>query len=211
MKRLILASASPRRRALLRAAGYEPEVLESDIDDARLVRGRVSPEAFVMALAWFKARRVIDRHSERLGDEGAILVAADTICVHGDALLGKPRDADEARAMLRGLRSAEHRVVTGVAVLPLPLGRGPRRSFVDISVVGLGALDDAAIEGYVVSGAWQGKAGGYNFAERVAAGWPLGCVGDPTGVMGLPMRRVEPLLARLGVRASADAAEESPA
>jgi septum formation protein len=198
MMRLVLASGSPRRRTLLRGAGYEPEVFESDIDDARLLRGRVGPEAFVMALAWFKARRVLDRFADRLADGDALLVAADTICVHGDALLGKPRDADEARSMLRGMRGVDHRVVTGVAALPLPFGRGERLIFVDVSTVALGELDDDEIDRYVASGAWQGKAGGYNYAERVAAGWPVRCEGDPTGVMGLPMRRVLPLLASLG-------------
>ncbi len=213
MSRLVLASASPRRRELLRAAGYEPEVLESDIDDARLVRGAVSPEAFVTALAWFKARRVLDRFGERLAGGQTVIIAADTICVHGDALLGKPRDADEARAMLRGLRAIDHRVVTGVAILPLagaiPPWAGARRLFVDVSVVGLGALEDDAIDAYVASGAWRGKAGGYNYAERVAAGWPLRCVGDPTGVMGLPMRRVPQQLGALGIQAASPATREA--
>lgn len=192
-RRLVLASASPRRRLLLREAGFEPEVVESDIDDGGLPRGAVSAEAYVMALSWFKARRV-----RALGVRaGAVILAADTVCVHADELLGKPADAGHARSMLRAMRGRAHRVVTGVTAIP---AAGPARLiFVDVATVHLGDLDDAAIESYVAGGEWAGKAGAYNFSERVAAGWPVRCDGDPTGVMGLPMRRVVPLLGRLGV------------
>jgi septum formation protein len=113
--RLVLASASPRRRLLLREAGFEPEVIESDLDDAHLVRGAVSPEAFVVALSWFKAQRVL----WKFRPSASVVVAADTICVHGSELLGKPRDADHARHMLRAMRARAHRVVTGVTVVPI--------------------------------------------------------------------------------------------
>lgn len=190
--RLVLASASPRRKLLLAAEGYRPEVLESDLDDAHLVRGSASPEAFVMALSWFKARRVLWRHAP----SAAVVVAADTICVHGEELLGKPRDAVQARSMVRAMRGRSHRIVTGVTLLSV---EGERRIFVDVATVTLGAIDDRAIDAYVESGDWRGKAGAYNYSERVAAGWPVACEGDPTGVMGLPMRRVVPLLERLEV------------
>ncbi len=190
--RLVLASASPRRRLLLRDAGFDPEVLESDLDDAHLTRGRVPAEAFVVALSWFKARRVMWRHAPR----EAVVVAADTVCVHESELLGKPRDAAHAGAMLRAMRARAHRVVTGVTVLSV---EGERHLFVDVALVSVGPLADDAIDAYVASGDWRGKAGAYNFSERVAAGWPVRCDGDPTGVMGLPMRRVIPMLERLEV------------
>lgn len=190
--RLVLASASPRRRSLLHDAGFEPEVLESDLDDAHLTRGRVSAEAFVVALSWFKARRVLWRHAP----SEAVIVAADTVCVHENELLGKPRDGAHAGAMLRAMRARAHRVVTGVTILSI---EGERHLFVDVARVSVGALADDAIDAYVASGEWRGKAGAYNFSERVAAGWPVRCDGDATGVMGLPMRRVVPMLERLAV------------
>lgn len=189
---LVLASASPRRLALLREAGYDPIVAASDIDDALLRRGSASPEEFVVALSWFKARRVTDRGAHA----NAVVLAADTECLDGDELLGKPRDAAHARDMIRSLQGRTHRTATGVTVVA---PGGARHLLVHVARVTIGRLDDRAIDDYVRSGDWRGKAGGYNYGERMAAGWPLACEGDPTGVMGLPMRRVAPLLERLEV------------
>lgn len=191
-RQLVLASASPRRRALLESAGFAPAVLESDLDDARLERGAVDAVRFVAALSWFKARRVAERND--LGDR--VLLAADTECLDGDRLLGKPADEDEARTMLRGLRERRHRTVTAVSLIE---AGGRRHLFADLAFVTIGALADEEIDRYVAEGGWRGKAGGYNFAERLAAGWPIACEGDPTSVMGLPMRRLVPMLESLGV------------
>ncbi|MBL9119379.1 MAG: septum formation protein Maf [Phycisphaerae bacterium] len=202
---LVLASASPRRRLLLREAGFAPTVIESDIDDGGLPCGAVAPEAFVMALSWFKARRVVTQGAPA----HAVILAADTICVHENELLGKPRDAEHAAAMLRAMRNRAHRVVTGVTIVPVDRDAIARLIFVDVATVRLGAIADAAIDEYVDGGTWQGKAGAYNYSERVAAGWPVTCDGDPTGVMGLPMLRVVPLLGRLGVRRERDSREHA--
>lgn len=207
---LVLASASPRRKLLLGEAGFDPRIMESDIDDGGLPRGAVSPECFVMALAWFKVARV--RYCG--APDGAILIGADTVCVHESELLGKPRDEADAAEMLRAMRDRSHRVVTGVAVLPVSDRPAEdvshRRIFVDAAVVRLGRLPDEAIDAYVASGDWKGKAGGYNYSERLQAGWPVSCAGDPTGVMGLPMRRVVPLLDRLGAARRVDARPSAP-
>jgi septum formation protein len=186
---LVLASASPRRLQLLRTAGFEPRVIESDLDDADVVPGRVSPEALVMALAWFKAQRARWRGTPA----DAVVLAADTMCVHAGELLGKPRDSAQAADMLRAMRGRAHRVVTGVALVAEGIARVIA---LDSATVHLGAVADDEIDNYVRSGQWRGKAGGYNYSERVHAGWPLSCDGDPTGVMGLPMVRVVPLLER---------------
>jgi septum formation protein len=200
---LVLASGSPRRRELLRSAGFDPIVAESDIDDALVPRSSLPLEQFVGALAWFKATRVLSR----VPLANAVVLAADTTCIDGDAMLGKPIDADDARAMLRRLRGRSHRVATGVALVE---PAGARHLFVDVADVALGPISDEAIDAYVESGAWRGKAGGYNYAERVAAGWPVACDGDPTGVMGLPMIRTVPLLESLGVRRTPSAGGRSP-
>ncbi|MFO0827009.1 MAG: Maf family protein [Phycisphaerales bacterium] len=189
---LVLASASPRRRELLRGAGFAPRVLESDLDDADLPRRGVTPQCFVASLAWFKAARVVRMHAPG----AAVVLAADTVCIGVDRLLGKPRDERDARAMIASLRTATHRTATGVAVIE-PCGK--RHLFVDVATVTMGAIDDATLERYLASGAWRGKAGGYNYAECLASGWPLLCAGDPTSVMGLPMQRVAPLLDSLRV------------
>lgn len=69
--------------------------------------------------------------------------------------------------------------------------------FADRAAVRYGRVSDAAVDEYVASGLWRGKAGAYNLQERLEAGWPVRCEGDPATVMGLPMRRLEPWLARL--------------
>ena len=98
--------------------------------------------------------------------------------------------------MMQGFVGTTHEVATGMCVLDRRTGA--RRIFVDTARVTLGALSDAAIADYAASGAWRGKAGGYNYAERVAAGWSLQCVGDPETVMGLPIRLVLPALGMRG-------------
>ena len=191
--RLVLASASPRRLELLHAAGFDPHVIESDLDDGELRRPDIRPEAFVVAASWFKASRIM----KSTDTTATVVLAADTMCVCGVDVLGKPRDERDARSMIRALGDRSHRTVTGVSVVE-PDGR--RHLFVDVAEIEIGRLDQDAIDAYVVSGEWRGKAGGYNYAERIAAGWPVACEGDPTSVMGLPMSRVIPLLESFGVQ-----------
>jgi len=122
---------------------------------------------------------------------------ADTACVRSGRTFGTPRDRAEAGAMLRALRGGPHEVITGVALVD-PLS-GRRWVFRDTAVVDLGAITDAQVDDYVASDAWSGKAGAYNLSERLAAGWPLTCVGDQTTVMGLPMLALLRRLRRLSV------------
>jgi septum formation protein len=194
---VVLASGSPRRRELLAAAGVSFIVMIPAIDDADAPADDRDPERFVMSLAWFKARQVLADASVRFGSAGPRwILAADTMCVAGGAVIGKPADAQDAARMVRGFVGTTHEVVTGMCVLDRRTGA--RRIFVDTARVTLGDLSDAAIADYAASGAWRGKAGGYNYAERLAAGWPLQCVGDPETVMGLPTRLILPALGMRG-------------
>ena len=120
------------------------------------------------------------------------VLAADTVCVHRGEILGQPADADHAYAMLSGLCDSVHRTISGVCLIRL--ADGHRMLFVDEAKVYLGKLSEAELREYVQSGQWQGKAGGYNLAERIDAGWPIRCEGDPATVMGLPMQRLRGLL-----------------
>ncbi len=190
---VILASGSPRRRSILSAAGVSFEVLVPAIDDALFAPDARDPRRFVMCLAWFKARQVARDAESRWGGGGPRwVVAADTMCVHGGRVLGKPVDAAEAAAMLRGFRGRSHEVVTGLCVLDRT--GGARTIVADSARVTLGPLADADVDAYAAGGEWRGKAGGYNYADRAAAGWPLSCEGDPETVMGLPSRLLLPLL-----------------
>jgi septum formation protein len=200
---LWLASRSPRRKLMLEQAGFDVRVRPADFDDAMLKPGCCSPYEWVTALAMLKAWRVADlvRGSgdqlalwcepwSSYGIAGSVL-GADTMCVKDGATLGQPRDAADARRMLHALRNAEHETITGVCLISLANGR--RFAFCDRATVRVGALTDSQIEDYIASEGWRGKAGAYNLSERIDAGWPIECVGDPATVMGLPMKAISDL------------------
>lgn len=191
---MVLASTSPRRRSLLSDAGIAHVALSPGVDDGELRPGAgVSPEAWVMALAHLKARAGADLPEAR---EAGVVLGADTVCVFEGSIVGQPADEAEARAMISAMSGTRHEVLTGVAMVEP--ARGTRSVFFDRAVVDVGEIGEAAIEAYVASGEWRGKAGGYNLLDRVDAGWPITWAGDATSIMGLPMERVLPMLPRDG-------------
>lgn len=193
IERLCLASGSARRLLLLREAGFEPEVISTGVDDGQLSPGPVPPETWTTALAYLKATAGV--RGLGAGGRGALVLGADTVVVKAERVIGQPRDAADARRIIGLLEDGEHWVVTGVALLEVGAGgRVERRLLADRSRVRVGRIGEAAIEGYVGSGDWRGKAGAYNLSERIEAGWPVSCEGDPSTVMGLPMTRLSPML-----------------
>ncbi len=184
---VILASASPRRRELLTLVGIAHEVRPADIDET-LLEGE-TPVGHSERLARGKAHAI----AERSGD--AVVIAADTIVVVDGDILGKPRDAAHAAAMLRRLSGRQHTVYTAIAV-----ARGAQtESAVEAVEVVFRTLTDAEIAAYIATGEPMDKAGAYGIqgfgatiVERVE--------GDYFSVMGLGMRRLVALLERVGVR-----------
>jgi septum formation protein len=191
---LWLASRSPRRRRLLAEAGVPVRVRPAEIDDGVLVPGAVSVAYWVAALAYLKGRWVADALL-RAGEGCGTVLAADTVCVHDGCILGQPSSAAHARWMLQAMRDQTHETVTGLCLISLVDRR--RWLLVDRAIVRFGLVGDEEIEAYVGSGEWRGKAGAYNLQDRVRAGWPVECRGDPATVMGLPMCRLRPWLTRL--------------
>lgn len=185
---IILGSGSPRRLQMLRQAGWEVESRPPAIDDGEIEVQAGSPAETVLALAWFKAAQ--------LGALGKAFVgiAADTVCVSDGEILGKPVDAEDALGMLDRLQGATHVTMTGLCLLQ---GGSSRLFLFDQAHVEFGRVPPSALSAYVESGEWRGKAGGYNLVDRQSAGWPVRCEGDPDTVMGLPMRRLQPMLDRL--------------
>ena len=182
---VVLASQSPRRRSLLESAGYDVVTRLPMVDDAAVDVHGSNVSRLVESLAWFKAAQV----SGEL-DGAVAIVAADTVCDVDGRVLGKPADRSAAKSMLEAMSGRSHTTRTGVCVR---VGRR-RVLFHDASVVSVGRLAEDVISAYLDSGDWRGKAGAYNLSERMAAGWPIECEGDPTTVMGLPMRKLVPLL-----------------
>jgi len=191
---VVLASSSPRRRQLLDEHGIPHAAIAPPIDDGELAPGDTDPRSWVVALAHLKARSVADHNTG-----GALVLGSDTVVVKGDAIIGQPRDRDHAREIIRRLAGGAHAVLTGVAIIDAQTSE--RHHFVDASDVTVGAIDEGAINAYLDSNDWQGKAGAYNLMDRINAGWPIRYEGDPTTVMGLPMRRLGPLLRALGAEA----------
>lgn len=189
--RVHLASTSQRRRELLTRAGIPHDVGHPGIDDGQLrtPSSSVTVEQWVTALAYLKAASSL-RHPGEI--RAKIVLGADTVGVHNGRIIGQPKDADDARRIISVLRNAEHQVVTGVALLDPSSDR--RELFADRACVRIGDLSDRQVEEYVQTGAWQGKAGGYNLAERLDAGWPITFSGDPATIMGLPIRALVPRL-----------------
>jgi len=176
---LILASASARRRDLLRSAGITFEVQPSDVpEDAGADE---SPIDFARRVARDKALQVAAQRRGR-GDTRPVL-GADTIVVIDDLTIGKPRDRNHARQMLERLSSRTHRVVTAVCVI-LADGAEVRRTVT--TEVTFGALDPAEIERYLDRADWRDKAGAYAVQEH-AAYMVREVRGSYTNVVGLPL------------------------
>lgn len=181
---LILASSSPRRRELLGLLGLAPEVVPADIDESW--RNGEAPQEHAERLAREKVAVV--------GRAGAAVVAADTIVEIDGEILGKPRDAAEAEAMLRRLSGREHLVHTAVAAT----FEGRTASGVETTQVWFRPLDDRLIAEYVATGEPMDKAGAYGIqgygafiVERIA--------GDYFTIMGLALGRMVVLLREVGL------------
>lgn len=197
---LALASTSPRRQQILRDAGMPHMVVAPSIDDSALMRPGVAPGPLTASLAWFKARlAIMDLPAVGAAASPRFVVAADTVCVIGGAVLGKPTSVADARSMLERLAGCAHRVLTGIAMVDRATGRRMIRR--EVATVRMGCFGPGVLAAYLDSGEWQGKAGAYNWADRVEAGWPLHCEGDPETVMGLPSAVVRDQLLAWGWQA----------
>ena len=175
---IVLASGSPRRRELLQGLGMALSVRPANVDESALPDE--APVAMVRRLAVSKARA-----AALCGTNEALVIAADTIVVRNDTVLGKPRDPAEATAMLRSLRDRAHTVHTGMAVC---LGN-LLCSQVASSPVIMRAYSDAEIEAYVASGDPMDKAGAYACQNPIFN--PVHHYGSCyANVMGLPVSRV---------------------
>jgi septum formation protein len=200
--RIVLASASPRRRALLEAAGFSFDTRPADVDET--LESGTPAEIGALMLAARKARAT----AKALAASDVWVLAADTVVAldhpSGDRLLGKPADSSEARAMLTALSGTRHRVVTGVCALRTLDGveaTGFERTFVTMRT--LGAEEIAA---YVNSGEWRDKAGGYAIQENADRFVTALEEGGFDNVVGLPVALARELLLALGAPCGAERA-----
>jgi septum formation protein len=187
---LILASTSPRRAELLRAAGYTFDVLPVDIDER--VRAGETPRDYVRRLAAEKSAAAWDIVRLKPDGMGTIVLGADTAVVVDDHILGKPRDEGEAASMLRQLSGRRHEVLTGVSLR----SRGGERGFIGATGVYMMELRDEDIAWYVASGEGRDKAGAYAI-QGLASRFIPGIDGSYANVVGLPVADVSLLLSTL--------------
>ncbi len=188
MQRIILASASPRRRDLLKQIGLTFDVQISEIDEN--VTGGVNPAGYVCDLAYRKALAV----AEKAGS--GLVIGADTIVVSGGELLGKPVDAAAAWQTLQFLSGTEHEVLTGVAVIDA----ATKKSIVahEVTKVVFKQLTPEDIRGYIASGEPYDKAGAYGIQGlgAVLVSEVRGCYFN---VVGLPLARLADMLREFGI------------
>jgi septum formation protein len=184
---LILASASPRRRALLAEAGWEFRVVEPPLTEPKTHHDVAGPKDLAESLAYFKARSVWEPNPLHW------VLGADTIVWAGGKVIGKALDEADALAILRGLCGTRHEVITGLAIL----GPGGVRLIAsDTTFVTMRKAPDAEIQAYVDSGEWRGKAGAYaiqetgdRLVERIE--------GSFSNVVGLPLELLARMVRRL--------------
>jgi len=185
---IVLASASPRRAELLASAGIAFKVVPGDIDETPLPDE--DPVAHVLRLAEGKAREVASRI------DGRFFVGADTIVLCDREIMGKPRDAEDARRMLRKLSGRTHQVITGYAVIDKKSDRNVS-STVSTDVL-FKRLTDEEIDAYVLTGCPMDKAGAY--AIQGGAAYMVERIdGSYTNVVGLPLCEVVESLRGFGL------------
>lgn len=182
---MVLASASPRRLELLAQIGVTPDrVVPADIDERP--HGKETPRQMVARLAGAKLAHV--------AAPGVFTLAADTIVAVGRRVLGKPKDADEARRFLALLSGRNHKVITAIAVAA-PDGRTAVREVT--TRVTMKRLSAPELDAYIASDEWRGKAGGYGI-QGLAGAFIPSIVGSYSAVVGLPLTETAALLEGLG-------------
>ena len=193
--RLILASRSPRRRQLLTVAGFKFDVVAPDEEVECGICSDSGPAELVQKLALSKAANVRAKLSQRELPRGTLIVAADTLAECDGQVLGKPRDAEHARAMLTHMSGRVHRVLTGLCLWPLEPPTDQPLLRVDVTTLRMDQLSEAQLDEYLDSEQWQGKAGAFGYQDRL--GWVHIVLGSETNVVGLPMELLEQMLVEI--------------
>ncbi|RRJ61555.1 septum formation inhibitor Maf [Paenibacillus oralis] len=193
LRRIILASTSPRRRELISSLQIPFQVVPSHADES--TPPGWAPEQIVMELAGRKADVVY--HSLESSERDAVIVGSDTIVVRDGVVLGKPQDEAEAAEMLRSLQGRSHTVFTGVACVDGLTGR--RMVDYRSTLVTMKTLTEAEIQAYARSGEGLDKAGAYAI-QGLGATIVTGIEGCYFNVVGLPLSLLVDMLADFGIR-----------
>ncbi|MCM1185682.1 MAG: Maf family protein [Lachnoclostridium sp.] len=185
--RIILASASPRRRELLEQIGLHFEVRVSDVEEKACAH---APENLVRELSRQKAEAVFEELSKEKPSEDFLVIGADTIVAYEGRILGKPEDAEDALQMLRLLQGHTHEVYTGVTFFYQGSnGERDKKTFYEVTKVHFYPMSREEIAAYVDTGEPLDKAGAYGI-QGIFAKYVKGIEGDYNNVVGLPVGRL---------------------
>ncbi len=194
MKKIILASQSPRRKELLAQAGFEFQIITSDVDE---VITHTKPRDIAESLSSQKAEDVFNKLIEKYGEAEAtnyLVIGADTIVAIEDRILGKPEDREDAYEMMKLLSGKTHHVYTGVTVVTgsrLKDGTPQIYTFHECTDVTFYDITDEEINEYLDAGdEWADKAGAYGIQATVGAKYVKELKGDYNNVVGLPVARL---------------------
>ena len=180
--KIILASASPRRKELLKKIVGSFRIIKSNVDESAIKAA--SPVSFAKKAAVLKAEAVAAKHP------GSIIIGADTIVLLGQKILGKPRNKKDAIAMLKSLAGKTHQVITGIAVI---FPGGKTVSSAAVTRIRMNKVSDREILAYVNSGRPLDKAGAYGIQE-IEGIFIDKVTGDYDNVVGLPVRLLRKIL-----------------
>lgn len=194
VRRLVLASQSPRRRQILTISGYDFDILPSQISE--IPDENLNLTSQIRQLAADKAEACLKMGKYAPG-QGILVLASDTVVVLRDQILGKPKDEKEARSFLRRLSGSTHDVITAVSLIDVETGR--RLQDHAITRVTFRKLSDEQIDAYVATGDPLDKAGAYGIQSALASDFIESFEGDYDTVVGLSMAVVEKSFAALGV------------
>ncbi len=192
--RFVLASASPARLATLRDAGLDPEVVVSGVDESQVVTD--DPASLATALAELKADTVAGRLAAE-GPQPGLLLGCDSVLELDGQILGKPDDADDARARWRAMRGRRGVLHTGHCLLDL--GAGTRVVRAVDTVVHWAEVDDEEIEAYVGTGEPLHVAGAFTL-DGLGGAFVRGVEGDPHSVVGVSLPVLREMVLELGHR-----------
>lgn len=202
MSQIILASASPRRKALLEQIGMEFEICPAKGEEV-ITESR--PDAVVLELSRQKAEEVAagvltynEQHPDLATPQDILVIGADTVVAYGDEILGKPKDEEDAKRMLTLLQGNTHSVYTGITLVFIDKsGRTGESCFFEKTDVTMYPMDEDEINRYIATGEPMDKAGSYGIQGRCAI-YIKQIEGDYNNVVGLPVARLYQELRRVG-------------
>lgn len=184
MKKIILASKSPRRKQLLESIGMEFEIIPSNFEED--IVGKKFSKSFIESLAYEKAKDVSSQVKEGL------IIGADTVVILGNKILGKPKDKEEAIKMLQTLSGKTHKVITGVAIID----KYENKTLINstITKVTFRKIALREIEAYVETGEPMDKAGSYGIQNAIGTLFVEKVDGCYNNVVGLPLNLLAKML-----------------